>query len=160
MTKAALINWYGPYTFEEMKEEKEWGDGIYLVTGKLKYKKKADIHYCGITERNFYGRFKRNSKLEKIERDKEFWVGEIDYPNQHKRDILELIENLIIYYWQPELNEKKKRKVPEEVTIINKWFTQNEEVRYEQAPIVEYLTDVISWDGETWRAGNLEVWNN
>ena len=35
MTRAAIINWFGPYSFEEIKEDKEWRNGIYLATGKL-----------------------------------------------------------------------------------------------------------------------------
>jgi hypothetical protein len=50
-----IVNWYGPYTYEEIEEKRDWKNGLYLATGKLKYKQRsATIQYCGITEGSFY----------------------------------------------------------------------------------------------------------
>jgi hypothetical protein len=25
-----IVEWYGPYTYEELEEQKEWSNGLYL----------------------------------------------------------------------------------------------------------------------------------
>ncbi len=35
--KTIILNWFDTYTFDEFLEDKEPGNGIYLVTGKRPY---------------------------------------------------------------------------------------------------------------------------
>jgi hypothetical protein len=51
-----ILNWEGPFTLEEVLENKQKSNGLYIITGKVRYKRDLDIQYCGITEGSFYNR--------------------------------------------------------------------------------------------------------
>lgn len=153
-----IIDWHGPHTYAEIEKNSEWGGGLYLATGKLKHGREATIQYCGITEGSFIGRFKSHHKVHEINRDQEFWLGEIKYPNEVSRYFLEIAESIIIYFWQPALNDRKKAFPLKPITLINKWFKKDGTPRLRQHILCKELSDVISWDGKLWRSGNLQVW--
>lgn len=152
------MDWRGPYSYAEIEEKPELGNGLYLATGKLKYEREPSIQYCGITEGSFIGRLKSHHKVHEINRGQEFWVGEIKYPNEASRHFLEIAESIIIYFWQPALNERKKVFAPKPITLVSKWFKKDGAPRRRQQTMCKNLDDVISWDGELWRSGNLQVW--
>lgn len=160
MTKhtTVIIDWQGPYNYSEIEENPDWSNGLYLATGKLKYEREATIQYCGITEGSFIGRFKRHHKVHEINRGQEFWLGTVKYPEDTSRHFLEIAESIIIYFWQPALNDRKKAFPPKPITLINKWFKKDGSPRLRQHTMCKHLSDVISWDGELWRNGNLQVW--
>jgi len=153
-----IIDWKGPYTYQEVSEMPEMGNGLYLATGKLPYQREAEIQYCGITTRSFYTRFKEHHKVHEITREQEFWLGDITYPIQISKHYLEMAEALIIYFWQPKLNDRGKLYQPKPLTLMNKWLKKDGEPRYRQHTLLKELEDVLSWDGELWRSGNLTVW--
>lgn len=153
-----IVDWRGPYSYSEIEENSEWGNGLYLATGKLKYGREAEIQYCGITEGRFIRRFKYHHKVKEINREQCFWLGEIVYPTEASRHFLEIAESIIIYFWQPALNERKKLYVPKPITLVSKWFKKDGSPRRRQHTMCKYLDDVISWDGGLWRSGNLQVW--
>lgn len=152
-----IINWCGAYSFEELESDKEFGNGIYLITGKRKHQRTSEIQYCGITEDSFYNRFKTHHKRDVVFREQKFWLGKFAYPIETNRSVLEAAEKIIIYFWEPFLNEKKKVSPPESTTILNFWFDKNHNPRFKRLAIYEELKDVISWNGENWRTGNLKV---
>lgn len=154
-----IVDWRGPYSYAEIEENADWGNGLYLATGKLKYEREASIQYCGITEGSFIRRFKSHHKVQEISREQEFWVGVVNYPTEVSRHFLEMAESIIIYFWQPELNERKKVYAPKPITLVSKWFKKDGTPRRRQHTMCKDLDDVISWDGELWRSGNLQVWN-
>ncbi|MGL5237809.1 MAG: hypothetical protein ACRC8O_07270, partial [Plesiomonas shigelloides] len=80
-----IIEWKGPYSYEEIETQSELCDGIYLATGKLKYEREATIQYCGITEGSFINRFKRHHKVGEINREQEFWIGKVIHPQNASR---------------------------------------------------------------------------
>ena len=47
-----------------------------------------------------------NSHL--LQENRNFWLGTVVVPANASRYYLEMAEALIIYFWQPSLNEKKK----------------------------------------------------
>lgn len=153
-----IIEWKGPYSLEEVNAVPAWGDGLYLATGKLKQKQYEEIQYCGITEGSFSGRLNKHHKVHEINRNQKFWLGNVVYPEKASRHFLETAESLIIYFWQPTLNERKKIYPPKPVTLMSRWFKKDGSVRVRQHPLCKDLDDVLSWDGEYWRAGNLSVW--
>ncbi len=155
-----IVDWHGPFSYIEIEENPDWGNGLYLVTGKLKYQKEACIQYCGITEGSFIKRFKSHHKIQKINREQNFWIGTVSYPNKASRHFLEIAESIIIYFWQPELNERKRTYPPKPTTLINKWFKKDGAPRRRQHTMCKHLDDVLSWDGDLWRSGNLQVWND
>ncbi|MBF0376975.1 MAG: hypothetical protein HQK72_05785 [Desulfamplus sp.] len=153
-----IIDWFGTYTLDEISEDRDNGFGLYLATGKLKYERDASIQYCGITKGGFYNRLRGHHKAHKINREQEFWLGKLIYPNRTSRHFLEIAESIIIYFWQPTLNEKKRFSLPKPTTLINRWFKTDGSPRYRQHSLCKDLQDVISWDGKLWRTGNLQVW--
>ncbi len=153
-----IINWYGAYAFEEISYENNFGNGIYLITGKQKHQRNSEIQYCGITEDSFYNRLKSHRKKDVVCRERKFWLGEFLYPKKIDRNVLETAEKIIIYFWQPNLNERKKVSPPEPTTILNFWFKKDNMPRLNQLAIYRNLKDVISWDGVNWRTGNLKIW--
>ena len=152
-------NWLGPYTFEEA-EENSFSNGLYLCSGILKNKRIEEIQYCGITKNTLKERFKLHKKLPLVKRGLKIWFGKVIYPNNHNRDHLEIAEKIIIYFWQPTLNEKKKFSLPKPTTLISHWFKKDGTPRINQLSIYKDLHDVLSWDGEHWRSGNLEVYKD
>ena len=154
-----ILEWCGPYSYDEIEENKNWENGLYLATGKLRYEREATIQYCGITEGSFYRRMKNHHKIDEINREQEFWIGTIKYPDSVSRYYLEMAESIIVYFWQPTLNERKKIVAPTPITLINKWFKKDRTTpRLRQHSMCKDLDDVLSWDGNYWRSGNLKVW--
>ncbi|MDK9716247.1 MAG: hypothetical protein OEL86_19400 [Sulfuritalea sp.] len=159
--KTVILNWYGPYNDSSLSNEKEFGYGLYLITGKKKSQRESVIQYCGITERSFRSRFlDANHKKNEVTREREYWLAEVDYPKRISRSTLEITEKLIIYFWQPTLNERKVLSIPDPTTVINRWYKPDGEPRIRQKSIYKDLSDVISWDGAHWRTGNLQVWED
>lgn len=158
--KTIIVDWYGPYEREEIENNPNWGNGLYLASGFLKHKQSEEIHYCGITEGSFADRHSNHHKLPRITRNLKLWLGKIAYPTRPTRQILELAESIIIYFWQPTLNEKKTANAPSPVTLISRWYKPDESPRFRQHPMCKNLEDVLSWDGELWRSGNLSVWED
>ncbi|GKW01747.1 hypothetical protein ACS91J_13150 [Pectobacterium carotovorum] len=153
-----IIDWRGPYLHSEIIDNPEWGNGLYLVTGKQPYEREATIQYCGITEGSYVRRFNSKHKAFDVTKEQEFWLGAVTYPDNASRHFLEIAESIIIYFWQPALNERKKAYPPTPITLMNKWFKKDGTPRMRQHSMCKDLSDVISWDGELWRSGNLQVW--
>lgn len=161
MTQLTIkINWHGPYDAAQL-DDLDGGNGLYMFTGKRKHQRdEAEIQYFGITENTYKGRFKNHHKLPEINRDLGIWLGEIDYPSEYDRNHLETAEKIMVYFWQPVLNERKKFTPPQPTTVISHWFTADGSPRINQKVIYKNLPDVICWDGEHWRIGNLKVYEN
>jgi hypothetical protein len=155
------IHWRGPFDTEEITKH-EMRNGLYFFAGKrFRQRTESEIQYIGITERSFKSRFAEHHKLGKlceINRDLEIWVGEIGYPNGYSRSHLETAESIMIYFWQPTLNERKKAVAPVPTTVISHWFFKDGRPRKNQQRIYKELADVICWDGSIWRTGNLSVY--
>ncbi len=153
-----IIDWRGPFTFEEIEKNPEWRNGVYLLSGKRRYKHIKQIQYCGITEGSFASRFAQHHKLPEINRDLRIWLGEVSYPKNATRHFLEMAESIIVYFWQPVLNDRKKVRPPKPVTVLSRWLTPKGKPRMRQHPMCKDLEDVLSWDGSLWRTANLTVW--
>ena len=152
------IHWKGPYTLDEIDELSD-GNGLYLLAGKQKYQREDDIQYFGITEREFRKRFKEHHKIPYITRDLQIWLGKIVYPNMFDRSHLETAESIIIYFSGTDLNVQGRFTLPKPTTVISHWFKKDGlSPRVNQKSIYKYFHDVISWDGNHWRTGNLVVY--
>ncbi|GAB2732073.1 hypothetical protein GCM10027019_09290 [Melaminivora jejuensis] len=151
------VNWRGPFSLEEVCET-DLGGGLYLLTGKRPYERNEQIQYCGITEGFFRSRLKQHHKLPQIKKDLRIWLGQVVYPEQVTRTHLELAEAIIVYFWQPNLNERKRIQPPRPTVIISQWLRRDGSPRFNQLSIYSDLHDVICWDGVLWRTGNLKVY--
>jgi hypothetical protein len=69
---------------------------------------------------------------------------------------VELTEGCLIYFWGPNLNRKKRVTPPEPVWLISRWLRPDGEARENRLTIYRELPDVVWWDGEYWRTGNLK----
>jgi len=152
-----VIEWCGPVSLETISD---WGPGgLYMFTGKLKGQQYDRIQYIGITEGRYQDRFYRHHKIDLITRDRKCWVGKVMHPHRLRREWLERAESILIYLVDPKLNSRKKVYLPRPTAIISHWFTQEGEPRYNRHGIFKKFPDVISWDGDHWREGNLRVWD-
>lgn len=157
-----IIRWEGPFSFDDVCRS-EARCGIYLLTGKRKYERHEQIQYCGITEGLFCNRINsRHTKLSLIrEETLGIWLGQITYPLTHERNHLERAESCFVSFWQPELNEKKRAYYPAlSICFISHWFTRAGKPRKNRPAIIRDLPDVLWWDQENWRIGNLRVLEN
>ena len=149
-----VINWVGPFfdinelTVWEKENEQDEIYNFYIVTGKLKGKKTI-TKYCGITDNQngyIYSRFyDKKHKVHELLRETNIWIGYIsDNNNIIDRADLELCETMIISYWQPEENIKKKAYYPSEsVSLVNRWFDLNNNLRTNMIYPAQKLSDVI-----------------
>ena len=146
--KTYIVNWNGPYDIERL--DKGYNKSIiYLITGFQKSRKTIST-YIGITERCVTSRFyDRNHKHCLITRDKKIWLGTVKNKKPNRND-LELLESLLVYFWQCDLNQKKKVNPPEPTAIINRWYNTNNQLRKRISHPAQHLDDVIYWDGEYW----------
>ena len=156
MDKTFVINWIGPFScVEELAEwerenNKDYSFNFYIITGKLK-SKKAITKYCGITntQRGYvYSRFyDKTHKVHSLFRQRNIWIGCITDENLRTRDNFELCETMIISYWQPEENIKKKAYYPPNpVVLINRWFFTNKKIRVKAIYPAQDLSDIIIYD--------------
>lgn len=152
------INWLGPFSEIEI-DSLNGGNGLYLFTGKRRYQRSdSEIQYIGITENAYRDRLRNHHKISEINRELGIWLGEIDYPAEHERKHLETAESIMVYFWQPELNDRKKFTPPVPTTVISHWYSADGKPRKNQKNIYKDLPDVICWDGSYWRTGNLSVY--
>jgi hypothetical protein len=152
-----IVHWRGPFTLDAVLASDE-ENGLYLLTGKLRYQRLEEIHYCGITQGKYRNRLSHHHKAYEIKRDQEVWLGAIAYPETTTRRHLEIADQIIIYFWQPSLNERKRYTPPRPTTLISQWFHRDGQVRIRKQRLLRDLYDVLSWDGAYWRTGNLSVW--
>lgn len=116
-----VVKWSGPFEDWEVGNELRV-NCLYIITGCLKYERAVSLQYCGITERDLFKRLNdKNHKRDLVKRDRQYWVGNIISDEKIMRKDLEMVESLIIYFWQPELNDKKRKYPPEKTVVINRW---------------------------------------
>ena len=67
----AVIEWYGPYTFEEAQKASkfDYDDGLYVVVGKRKNKQLNLLQYIGIATYLNSRLSKNHHKIPKVTRD-------------------------------------------------------------------------------------------
>ena len=147
-------------TMIRLTRQVRWPNLNKKVSDKLGTVQSLDIQYCGITEGSFYNRLKNHGKAPLVTRDQELWLANVEYPEEATRTFLEKAESIIIYFWQPNLNDRKKVSPPTPITLVNKWYKKDGSPRLRQHPIMKDLADVLCWDGEIWRTGNLSVYGN
>lgn len=154
------IHWKGPYSYEEVLSSDD-GNGLYLLTGIKKHKRLNEIQYCGITGGKFRNRINdKHHRIADIQRELNIWLGQIKYPAEHTRTHLELAESIIVYFWQPELNVRKRVIPPRPTTVTSQWYKTDSSPRLRQYGLCKELHDVLSWDGYYWRTGNLSVYED
>jgi hypothetical protein len=152
-----VIKWHGPYTMQEVKDSGS-GNGLYLLTGRLKYQRDDQIQYCGITEGLFCKRLSpRHPVLADITKNLSVWFGEIAYPCKFSRRHLELAEHCIIHFLWPPCNKSKLHKSPLPAWIISEWFNPKGEARVNRLATYRDLPEVLWWNDECWKTANLKV---
>ncbi|MDD4703852.1 MAG: hypothetical protein VB048_00010 [Bacteroidaceae bacterium] len=156
--KNFVIEWKGPYyDIQEIKNE-EFQNCFYLLTGLKKYDRGLpEIQYCGISfSRSIYQRLlDRGHKQNDIKWEKQIWIGGLSNKRLNTKKNIELVEHLIIYYWQPILNNKKKHTPPSEpISIINRWKNKKGLFLKKITYPAQHIDDVILFDGKSFWSSN------
>lgn len=148
--RAYVINWYGPYSYENLNQNKH-KNVLYLIAGKLK-RDGLIYTYCGITNGTAFKRINNLShKSWSLKSNVEYWVGVVERKNKPSRSLLETLENVIINFWKPELNERKVWLRPKNrIVIINQWLNTSGEIRINKNHIIQDLNDFIFYNGRDW----------
>ncbi len=153
--RTIIIGWRGPYTPEEVRLS-DLENGLYFLSGRRRYERQDQIQYFGITGGPYRERLNhRHYPMGQISKHPNVWLGQIEYPGGFDRRHLELAEGCLIYFWKPNLNSRKRVTPPEPVCLISRWLKNGGEARKKRLAIYRELPDVIWWDGEYWRTGNL-----
>lgn len=153
--RAYVINWHGPYSYDNLNQNKH-KNVLYLITGK----KKSDgliYTYCGITSSTVLKRINNDPYHKKWEMKSgvELWVGVIERKNKPSRSLLETLENVIINFWQPELNKNKLNLRPKSrIVLINQWLDLQGNYRANKKYSAQKINDFIFYNGEEWRVSN------
>jgi hypothetical protein len=63
----------------------------------------------------------------------------------------------LIYFWQPNLNKIGKIWPSEPVCLVSRWTKLDGSVRRRRDYVYKDLPDVLWWDNEYWRTGNLKL---
>lgn len=151
---AYVVEWWGPYTDEQLEEIEDRADSgsLYIISGLRKYQRgNPKIQYIGISERGAIVRFHDKGHPGKnVVRERRYWLAHLSNLQQEAtRANLELVEHALIYTCKTEINKKKKGRVPKTpVVVINRWFTKNGNYREKRTtPVQLVVPDVILYDG-------------
>ncbi|MBP1593066.1 MAG: hypothetical protein H6Q12_84 [Bacteroidetes bacterium] len=156
MINIFVIKWIGPFfSIEDLKEwEKFYNQdyifNFYIITGKLKGKRLI-TKYCGITDTQrgyIHSRFyDKKHKVQNLSRETNIWIGCLTDQSLRTRENLELCETMIISFWQPEENTKKRAYYPSNpMVLINRWFDTKNKLRINAKYPSQELSDVIIYD--------------
>lgn len=160
--KTLYVNWYGPYTREEIMRYQQCNDvvnedlhreGLYLILGKPMY---AQIlrYYIGKTETEFAQRYLNHQKLDELYRERRIYLGKIVDPRQDQKENIDLAEWMYIYFSENETfrcaNEKKTVNPPrDDCSIITLFYKRNgqeyERVKRNRRII---LPEFMRWDAQ------------
>ena len=81
----------------------------------------------------------------------------MESPRRVKQDHLKLAEACLIYFWQPNLNKIGKIWPSEPVCLVSRWTKLDGSIRRRWDYVYKDLPDVLWWDNEYWRTGNLKL---
>lgn len=156
--RTLVISWEGPHTIESTRTS-DLGNGLYFLSGRKRYERKDHIQYFGITEVPYHQRFRKHHAIAQITKNLGIWLGQVEYPRRFDRTHLELAEACMIYFWGGDeiINRRKLIRPPQPVCLISRWTKTNGDTRLNRLAIYRDLPDVLWWDGEYWRTGNLKA---
>lgn len=126
---AAVVNWVGPYTYEEAlaTSKTDLSEGLYVAVGKKWHQFGKRVMYIGEAG-NIYKRLTSHEILKKQKHKWQFWLGEIvndvqrDDPHYRKK-IRKRVEALHIYFVQPDMNTDGIDAPPTTaISIVNHWL--------------------------------------
>lgn len=150
-----VIDWYGPYDFEEAKKEAgcQFNSGLYLCTGQLpRQRGKPKIQYIGIASILGTRVTERHHKLNDVTRQRKIWLGEVTSlgsPGKKTKKTspsLDFAEWALIYFLKPALNEKKHKTPPKRnITVLSRWWKKDYETPYSNHPQAEWPDLIDYW---------------
>jgi len=173
--KTIHVNWYGPFTLDEVDEAAEQvskeerrdksslhGYGLYAWTGRKIGQHTAvgaGLHYIGITEDRYTNRFSdENHKYRKLVRsEKKIWLGKIQGQEVVTRSDLEAAESIFVSYLHPSLNATKLNLPKFSCTVISK-FCKKDMEPYQRIPsIISIIPELVIWDGKNIRDNRTRI---
>jgi hypothetical protein len=157
------INWYGPFSEEEILENSHCTDnaklmsnGLYALVGKLKKKRDCKLQYIGITTRKFRSRFRdRGHIIHDITRELAIWIGKTAYTRKTQRSLLEAAEYMLIHFSDSEeLQNKRKTQNPPNgsYTVLSQFLTKTGDKHYMRLhQTVRAIPGVLIWENNRLR---------
>lgn len=157
--KTIYLNWYGPFTYDAIKNgvhctdegcEFLEGYGLYAFTGKKKNQRQdAYLQYIGITERPYSQRVNEHKigKLNEINRDQKIWLGKIGYEDEPVLKDLKDAEYILVYFNASDLlNKAKKSNAPKFKCAVISQFFKKDMKPYKNVPsIMHDIPEVLIW---------------
>ena len=157
-TIALIVDWYGPYPKIEdaKKAAEEFGDVLYLATGKRAYQRTASMQYVGISTDPKWRLNNNHHKLPEITKNFGIWLGKIGsqslagrrpqgHPTMHSKPV-DLAEWVLAYFLQLPLNVRKRKNPPSDpVILISRWFKSYFETKWQRRRHKEW-PDYIEFD--------------
>ncbi|MBD5647954.1 MAG: hypothetical protein HDQ89_10240 [Desulfovibrio sp.] len=150
--KFYLMDWRGPYTYDEAIHDTTLENGLYAITGirknKINNKKNIKLQYIGKTKTTLGTRFNDKSHyVHQVNRELGIWFGKIR--NKRVDDLL-FIEHMFIRF-SPEkdkFNKQNKERLPTESgVVISNFFNKEMNRQYIRLPPpVRCIPEVIIWD--------------
>jgi hypothetical protein len=157
---AVVINWFGPYTYEEaIKAAKtDYDDGLYVVIGREPNQKKDRFQYIGIANNLHQRLLQQKGLFNAFSQKCELWLGEsasTRIPGKkigNKNPAIDLAESAHIYFLQPPLNVNKSVYPPKsEITVVNRWWNTDYDTPRKLRPIDDW-PDMIDYYGKEYCA--------
>jgi hypothetical protein len=154
---SAVINWFGPYTYEEAiaATRLDYGAGLYAAIGRCAYEKTDKFQYIGVSN-NLHNRLQKPRGLYDLLSQKcILWLGEMASTLVPGKGIggrnaaLDLAESAHIFFMQPPLNTQKTMSAPTgEVTITNRWWKPDYVTPRKRKPWPEWPDIIEYWGPE------------
>lgn len=182
MTRAVVVDWYGPYP--GVKQAKAavrnhgFGEVLYLAIGSIDRQKTAHIQYVGITL-DFTVRMGTGHTIRQHVKEERLslYLGVVSsqaiagkraaYQNQKHDRLVYLAESAIAFFLALPLNRNKRCSPPKEsVIVFNRWwrYVGDDEVRKWRRPHPEW-PDFIEYDAcsgagsVVWHGGRRKHFN-
>ena len=137
------IQWVGPLTYKEIREDIKKDDTIMSGYYNFYYfeaqqdKRYKWYRYMGIRKKNDGIEKRLNTQHEHFKEFKDgnevrIWIGSLANPKHQKYKNIDLIETLFIRAYSAMLTEnkgKKQKEIDSSICVINMWFNKNEEMQ-------------------------------
>ena len=158
--KTLYVNWYGPYTSEDIEGGNQCsddkpnlsGEGLYWIIGKPPRARRLH-YYIGKTTNTYTIRFYNHQKLKYLERDRKIYLGKVVHPMQYQYQNIDIAESMYIYFSQggciASENERKTQKAIETDCVIVSQFFKEDGTTYERLPKwLRIVPQFMLWDAE------------
>lgn len=155
--KVYLVDWFGPYSYEECEEyQEELNFGLYAISGIYYHEQYDKLQYIGITENSLKFRFNDPTHIvHDVNRNQKIWYGKIVKKQNVRRYDLELVEWALIHFAEPPKNSKKTfTPPPDSCILISTFYSKYALFNKGNTPLlrmpltIQAIPQLIYWDSD------------